>query len=177
GLMAATYFNISRENNRWYIFGIIYVAYQLFQSLNNWAHLFGFGCGVLLVFLFRRLEYGKYPKPSKTAKTSKKFIKSRKNLVNFKNLLKSRKNFLEKPKSIPVQKTPEKDIFDRFVIILQVEPSISIEQMAEFLHLSEMDLMKRLVIWKKKLPFAISGEFIVVESMSEFLRALEDLQS
>ncbi|MHA1673316.1 MAG: hypothetical protein ACTSYI_06790, partial [Promethearchaeota archaeon] len=63
----------------------------------------------------------------------------------------------------------------RFIRILQVESSISIEQMADFLHLSEMDMMKRLVIWKKKLPFTISGEFIVVESMGEFLRALEDL--
>ncbi|TFH26586.1 MAG: rhomboid family intramembrane serine protease [Promethearchaeota archaeon] len=174
GLMAATYFNIPRENNRWYIFGIIYVVFQLYQSLENWSHLFGFASGVLLVFLFRKLVYKKHPNKSKKPKKTKK---TGKNLVNFKNRLKSRVTVLEKPRKTTVQKTPEQEIFDRFIIILQVEPNIAIEQMAEFLHLSEIDMMKRLVIWKKKLPFTISGEFIVVESMSEFLQALENLSS
>ncbi len=168
GLMAGTYLNVSRDSNRWYFFGIIYVVSQLFLSLDNWAHLFGFGSGVLLVFLFRKLEYKNYPKNKK---------KSRKSLGNFKNRLKFRRFFLKKSKNIPVQKTSEQETFDHFIRILQVESSIAIEQMAEFLHLSELDMMKRLIIWKKKLPFAISGEFIVVESMGEFLRALEDLSS
>ena len=71
--------------------------------------------------------------------------------------------------------SPEAKIFDRFVIIMQTEGAVAITEMAGYLRLDEVELMKRLIIWKKKLPFKITGDFIIIEDMTEFLKALEKL--
>ena len=71
----------------------------------------------------------------------------------------------------------EKSIFNRFCRLLQIENPMLLTQMAEYLQIDEIELMKRLIIWKQKLPFTIRHDRIYIPNMDEFLRALDRIPS
>ena len=128
-----------------YIYGIIFVGYQLLTSLNNWAHIFGFVAGFAIARLIKhQVEH-----------------QSRQNLKHSKE---SEKIALEK------------SIFNRFCRLLQIENPMLLTQMAEYLQIDEIEL-KRLIIWKQKLPFTIRHDRIYIPNMDEFLRALDRIPS
>lgn len=168
GLMAAAFYRIPRGFNRMYIYGIIFVVWRLTTSLNNWAHIFGFGGGILCAIFIKKWELKRYRQKTK----------NRPNKIRFRRNQKTLSTQFQNPVSrTQEKKTEEQKTFDRFVTILQIEQSISINQMAEYLQINEVELLKRVVIWKKKLPFEISGDFLIIPNLDEFLRALERLPS
>ncbi|MCF2140235.1 MAG: rhomboid family intramembrane serine protease [Candidatus Lokiarchaeota archaeon] len=153
GLMAAAFVKIPRSNYYMYIFGIIFVLYRILSSLDNWAHIFGFVSGFLMARIFVHQKYHNLSRfQKKTENYGEEFRK-------------------EEPKS------SERKIFNRFCIILQINNPISINIMANYLQLTEMDLMKRLVVWKERLPFLIKRNKIIIPNMDEFLLALERFPS
>ncbi|RLI65888.1 MAG: hypothetical protein DRO88_03330 [Promethearchaeia archaeon] len=146
GLMAATFVKIPRSNKYMYIYGIIFVGYQLLTSLNNWAHIFGFVAGFAIARLIKhQVEH-----------------QSRQNL-----------KYSKESEKIAL----EKSIFNRFCRLLQIENPMLLTQMAEYLQIDEIELMKRLIIWKQKLPFTIRHDRIYIPNMDEFLRALDRIPS
>ncbi|WP_457558520.1 rhomboid family intramembrane serine protease [Candidatus Harpocratesius sp.] len=153
GLMAAAFVKIPRSNYYMYIFGIIFVIYRILSSLDNWAHVFGFLSGFLMARIFVHQKYH--------------------NLSRFQ---KKPKNFREEYRK-KESKSSERKIFDRFCLILQMNNPISINTMANYLQLTEIGLMKRLVVWKERLPFLIKRNKIIIPNMDEFLLALERIPS
>lgn len=160
GLMAAAFVKIPRSNYYMYIYGIIFVGYRLLTSLNNWAHLFGFAAGFIIARIFIASEY----KRSKTIKKRQRRLKSKKTI---------RKSSQFPVKEELKERSREKILFDRFCRLIQIENPMPVAQMAEYLQLDEVELMKRLIVWKQKLPINIDRENIYIPDMNDFLTALD----
>ncbi len=75
------------------------------------------------------------------------------------------------PNQNPIQK--DKQLLEKFKKVLKVSNKIKQKQVAEFLEISEKELLKKLFEWGEILPFKIDDDLIVVEDMDDFVDQLD----
>jgi len=65
----------------------------------------------------------------------------------------------------------------KFQKLIEINPQIKLEILAENLKISESQLYDLLLIWKEKLPMTIKDQHIYIEDLSKFKQDLENLIS
>jgi len=69
--------------------------------------------------------------------------------------------------------TSDTRLLQRFEQLLRVSQRIKKNEVAVFLELSDVDLLRKLVEWGQFLPFKIDGDMIVVDSIADFTSMLD----